>query len=70
MSDLNLYIKLSMLPNALKKEVSDYMVYLISRNLKQKSIHKKHPKAGFLKGTFKMSPDFDDPLDDFKEYME
>lgn len=27
------------------------------------------PKAGFLKGTFVMSDDFDAPLEDFKEYM-
>ena len=26
-------------------------------------------KAGFLKGTFVMSDDFDEPLDDFKDYM-
>ena len=30
---------------------------------------RKTPKAGFLKGTFVMSPDFDEPLEDFKEYM-
>lgn len=30
------------------------------------------PKSGFgsLRGTFKMSPDFNEPLEDFKEYME
>lgn len=27
-------------------------------------------RAGFLKGTFTMKDDFDEPLDDFKEYME
>ncbi|MBM4166865.1 MAG: DUF2281 domain-containing protein [Ignavibacteria bacterium] len=31
---------------------------------------KKHPKAGCMKGTFILSPDFDEPLEDFKEYME
>lgn len=70
MSDLNLYIKLSMLPNSLKTEISDYIEFLMSRKLKKKNNHGKSPKAGFLKGTFKMSPDFDEPLDDFKEYME
>jgi antitoxin (DNA-binding transcriptional repressor) of toxin-antitoxin stability system len=29
-----------------------------------------HPKAGTLKGNIWMSPDFDEPLEDFKEYME
>jgi antitoxin (DNA-binding transcriptional repressor) of toxin-antitoxin stability system len=28
------------------------------------------PKAGTLKGKIRLSPDFDEPLDDFKEYME
>jgi uncharacterized metal-binding protein len=70
MSDLNLYIKLSMLPNFLKAELSEYMDYLISKKLKKKDSIEKKPKAGFLKGTFFMSPDFDEPLDDFKEYME
>ena len=70
MSDLNLYIKLSALSNPLKAEILDYMDFLISRRLKKKNGFAKHPQAGCMKGTFKMSPDFDEPLDDFKEYME
>ncbi len=70
MSDLNLYIKLSMLPESLKTEISDYMDYLMSQKMKNKISQKKSPKAGFLKGTFVMSPDFDEPLEDFREYME
>lgn len=70
MSDLNLYLKFSMLPNSLKAELSDYMEFLISKKLNIKNKKEKQPKAGFLKGTFAMSPDFDAPLDDFKEYME
>ena len=31
---------------------------------------KKRRKAGSAAGQIIMSPDFDDPLDDFKEYME
>jgi hypothetical protein len=27
-------------------------------------------KAGFLKGTFRIKKGFDDPIEDFKEYME
>ena len=29
----------------------------------------KTPKFGFMKGRFKMSADFDAPLEDFKDYM-
>jgi hypothetical protein len=70
MSDLNLYIKLSMLPESLKTEISDYMDYLMSQKMKNKINQKRSPKAGFLKGTFVMSQDFDEPLEDFREYME
>jgi len=69
MSDLSLYTKLSMLPNALKSEISDFMDYLISRKLKSDQNPQKVRKAGFLKGTFTISDDFDDPIDDFKDYM-
>ncbi|QQR80766.1 MAG: DUF2281 domain-containing protein [Deltaproteobacteria bacterium] len=31
---------------------------------------KQFRKAGSLKGKIWMSPDFDEPLDEFKEYME
>ena len=27
-----------------------------------------HPKAGCMQGIFKMSSDFNEPLEDFKEY--
>lgn len=29
----------------------------------------KSPKFGFAKGTFKMTADFDEPLEDFKDYI-
>ncbi|MFW5701144.1 MAG: DUF2281 domain-containing protein [Cyclobacteriaceae bacterium] len=69
MSDLNIYIKLSMMPDSLKNEVANYMDYLMSKKIEQKGLKMQKPKAGFLKGTFKMSSDFDEPLDDFNEYM-
>jgi len=31
---------------------------------------KERRKAGSAKGTFTMSEDFDEPLEDFREYME
>ncbi len=70
MSDLSLYLKITELPNSIKAEILHYMDFLLTKRIitKKKSI--KHPKAGCMKGTFKMSHDFDEPLDDFKEYME
>ena len=70
MSDLSLYIRISSLPGKLKTEISDYLDFLVSKRLYNKKQSEQHPKAGCMKGTFKMRPDFDEPLDDFKEYME
>jgi len=70
MSDLSLYIRISSLPNQLKTEISDYLDFLISKRLNIKKQSNQRPKAGCMKGTFKMSDDFDEPLNDFKKYME
>lgn len=67
MTDLQLYSQISSLPADLKKEVSDFVEFL-----KQKSKANAKPKErkfGYAKGFFKMSPDFDEPLEDFKDYM-
>jgi len=48
-------------------EVIDFIEFLLSKN--KKEFKKNVPKFGSAKGKFKMSPDFDAPLDDFKEYM-
>ena len=69
------------LPEAMKQELLAFFEYLaykykISQTKPaQTKIENdnepqgKAPKAGFLKGTFVMADDFDEPLDDFKEYM-
>ncbi len=56
---------------SLKGELLFYLDYLLSRQSEQreKKIIKKTPQFGCAKGKFKMSADFDEPLDDFKEYM-
>ena len=73
MSNSLLYTKFNSLPEELKKEVDDFIDKLILRNKNQKKKKgktKQHgPKFGSAKGMFKMSKDFDEPLDDFKEYM-
>lgn len=67
MSDLELYIKLSTLPENLKREVADFAEFLKS---KLKSEPKSTPrKAGLAKGLIQMKDDFDEPLNDFAEYM-
>mgnify|MGYP001593222601 CR=1 FL=1 len=67
MTDIQIYNKLHFLSPSLKKEVNDFIDRLLSKQKNKDKINK--PKFGSAKGRFKMSPDFDEPLDDLKEYM-
>lgn len=67
MDNITLYSKLATLPDDLKAEVSDFVDFLATK--RKKSHEKKKPRFGSGKGMFVMKPDFDEPLDDFKEYM-
>ena len=66
MSSSLLYNKLASLPESLKVQVLDFIESLLNRKKKEKP---NKPKFGSGKGMFKMSTDFDEPLDDFKDYM-
>ena len=67
MTDIQLYNKISSLPSDLKKEVSDFVEFLKHKSETRKKI--KERQFGYAKDFFKMAPDFDEPLEDFKEYM-
>ncbi len=67
MSDIEIYKEILTLPDELKKEVIDFVAFL---KFKNQAKPKKQRKAGLAKGLIKMSDDFDEPLDDFKEYMQ
>ncbi len=67
MDNIILYSKLATLPEHLKVEVSNFIDFLAMKEKKTKE--KKRPAFGSGKGMFVMKPDFDEPLDDFKEYM-
>ena len=66
MTDVQLFTEISTLPANLKQEVSDFVAFL---KTKKKKTALKERKFGYAKGFFKMTSDFDKPLDDFKEYM-
>ncbi len=67
MNNILLYTKLTSLPDHLKEEVRDFIDFLAT---KAKKKHKKvKPQFGSGKDMFSMKADFDEPLDDFKEYM-
>jgi len=63
------------MPEPLKIEILYYAKYLIDNHTKDIAQNPPAPKkrrAGMLKGTFvlPLPDDFDEPLEDFKEYME
>lgn len=70
MDNLALYSKLSSLPEKMKSEVADFIDFLLSKSKsEQKKRHTGKAQFGSGKGMFTITPDFDDPLEDFKEYM-
>lgn len=66
-TETSLLEQFSKLPVEAQQEAYDFLEYLAQKKSKKKQAC---PKAGFLKGVFKMSKDFDEPLEDFKEYMQ
>lgn len=67
MTDLQLYTQISSLPAELKREVSNFVEHL--RSKKKADSKLKERQFGYAKGEVKMSADFDEPLEDFKDYM-
>ncbi|WP_310481182.1 DUF2281 domain-containing protein [Chamaesiphon sp. VAR_48_metabat_403] len=59
------------LPDSLQQEVLHYTQFLLETHKKNTPQPQKKRQAGFLKGTFvlPLSEDFDEPLEDFQEYM-
>lgn len=67
MSDTQLFTKIRELPEDLKSQVADFVEFLA---LKSRPANiKVERKFGYAKDFFEMSEDFDEPLDDFKDYM-
>ena len=67
MTDIQLYNKISSLPQNLRKEVEDFVDFLNNRLKKDTESPKR--KLGMAKGLIKMKDNFDDPVEDFKDYM-
>lgn len=73
--DTEILQTITQMPEPLKQEVLHYAKYLIENYSESKSGEKQlaqKRRAGILKGTFvlPLPDDFDEPLEDFKEYME
>ncbi len=60
--------ELHLLLEAMKVEVLHFVQFLKQNQTAETSFKRKR-QAGMLKGKIWMSPDFDAPLEDFKDYM-
>ena len=67
MSSLILHEKLDSLPGNLQQQVADFIDFLIERSAVKTTKIVPHP--GSAKGKIRMAADFDEPLEDFKDYM-
>ncbi len=71
MSSAHNYIQLSSLPEDVRQQVLDFIEFLMRRRENgEPQPKRKTPVPGLAKGMVTVPPDFDAPLDDFKEYME
>ena len=63
--------KYNALPDKAKKEVQDFIDFLVNKYGVKKSTNTKSKKSnyGSAAGLIEMSDDFDEPLEDFKDYM-
>jgi len=69
MGQVQLVEKIKKIPPAYRQEVEDFIDFILSkkRSVGEKKIAPR--KVGLLKGKLKMAEDFDDPIEDFKDYM-
>ena len=67
LSEVELLALLSKLPDSLKLEILHYTEFLVNKCAENDGTKKR--KAGLLEGKIWMSDDFDDPLEEFEEYM-
>lgn len=80
---LMLYNKIISMPPDVAEEVNDFVDFVLQKkqrygnedqNVRMENTNnnfEKLPEIGFgcMKGMFKMAPDFDEPSENFKEYM-
>lgn len=69
MSNTILFEKINKLPDHLKVEVLDFVEFLEHKKASEKKNPPKQRVFGSAKGKYVMSADFDEPLDEFKDYM-
>ncbi|SEK64207.1 type II toxin-antitoxin system VapB family antitoxin [Parapedobacter koreensis] len=70
MGHIQLLEKVKKIPPAYQQEVEDFIDFILSKKQPTAALKKgAQRKLGLLKGKLQMADDFDDPLEDFKDYM-
>ena len=70
--DNSLLQKYNYLPSELRKEVADFIEFLLQKYQQKQAIvmpPKRPSNFGSAKGLIIMSDDFNEPLEEFQEYM-
>ena len=67
MTNTSLKLEINSLPKALRDEVADFVEFLKQKSKTKSNLNSR--EFGFAKGKIKLSSDFDQPLDEFKNYM-
>lgn len=66
MSNIQLYHQIMTLPQEMQHQIADFVEFLKYKNQNQ---NPKKRTAGLAKGLVEMTPDFEEPLEDFKDYV-
>ncbi len=70
--DIEIFQTVVKMPDSLKKEILHYAKYLLEKHPQSESSQEKQEEThgyGSWSGQIFMSDDFDQPLEDLKEYM-
>lgn len=70
MASQDQYIQIASLPEDVRQKVVEFIELLMQGRKKEQKPHLEKRPLGLLEGKIRMAYDFDEPLDDFKEYME
>jgi hypothetical protein len=69
-SDTEIVTAIRQLPEELQQEALHYIAFLATRrNIQSANVNPKKRQFGSAKGKYILAPDFDAPLQDFKDYM-
>ena len=66
MTNTSLKFEINSLPKSLRDEVANFVAFLKNKNKTKQKL--KRREFGFAKGKIKLSKDFDEQLDSFKDY--